>query len=64
MRMETLWQGERRTARRVWWTEVLDGEAAANWEEVLDEMVVLRFQVNEVAGGDAAERTGGRSGRF
>ena len=44
MRTETLWQGERRAARTQWWRQVLDRPASvANWGEVLDEMVRLRF---------------------
>ena len=44
MRTETLWQGERRAARRLWWRQVLERPAApTSWDEVLDEMVVLRF---------------------
>ncbi len=49
MRTETLWQGERRAARMHWWRQVLDRPATASWNEVLDEMVSLRFRVGDEA---------------
>lgn len=47
MRTETLWQGERRAARMHWWRQVVDRPTQADWNEVFDEMVVLRFRVGE-----------------
>ena len=50
MRMETLWQGERRAARMHWWRQVLDRPNEASWDEVFDEMVELRFAVGREDG--------------
>ncbi len=55
MRMETLWQGERRAARMHWWRQVLDRPVTANWDEVFDEMVSLRFRAGEANEWTASE---------
>ena len=50
MRTESLWGGQQRAARRHWWREVLGGPETADWNEVFDEMVALRFGVMEEEG--------------
>jgi hypothetical protein len=56
MRTETLWQGQRRAERNHWWRQVLERpSAAANWAEVLDEMVMQRFGIGEDAPGVATD---------
>lgn len=44
MHTETVWQKERRAARRRWWRQVLDRPAPAPWDQLVDEMVHLRFR--------------------
>ena len=43
MRIETLWQGERRQARLHWWRQVLDRPSALNGDDMFDEVLVQRF---------------------
>ena len=48
MRMETLWQGERREARMHWWRLVLERPGTvASCGELLDEGLRLRFGMGE-----------------
>lgn len=51
MRTDSFKQGQRRAERMHWWRQVLDRPATANWDEVFDEMVSLRFQVADAGSG-------------
>ncbi len=44
MRTETLWQGERRAARMLWWLEVLERPMVTGSEAIFDEVLSLRFR--------------------
>jgi len=44
MRVETLWQGDLRTARFHWWSEVLNRPNPPASEEMFDEALVQRFR--------------------
>jgi hypothetical protein len=48
MRTQTLWGGQRRAARMHWWRQVVDRPVQANWDELLDEMVLQRFRLHDL----------------